>query len=270
MTKFFDDLTSAESATQIGEFGRFADFYDNDYRNYNQDIDLLLMLAEQCDGPILELGSGTGRALLPLVMQGYQVTGVDVSPLLHEVARKKISAAGCATHIKLIEADMRKPALPLNEYGFAFCVSNTLMHCNSQADQIAVMQSTYTHLRSGAPFLIDLFNPDIAHLFEIANVVELADSWVDDVTGAHVLKWSVRSVDLAAQMQDTLFIYEEIFPDGETKRTPCPFQLRFLWRDEGELMLRSAGFDVEAVWGDFDFSPYDNASERLIFFARKP
>jgi len=270
MTKSFDDLAPAESTTKSDEFGRFARFYDSDYRNYTHDIDLLLTLAEQCDGPILELGSGTGRALLPLGMQGHQVTGVDISPTLHEVSQQKISAAGCANRIELIEADMRELALSSNEYGFAFCVSNTLMHCNSQADQIAVMQSTYQHLRSGAAFLIDLFNPDIAHLLEVENVVELADSWTDEASGAQVLKWSVRSLDLAAQLQETLFIYEEVSPNGESKRTPCPFQLRFLWRGEGELMLRSVGFDVEAVWGDFDFSPYNGSSERLIFFARKP
>jgi hypothetical protein len=46
--------------------------------------------------------------------------------------------------------------------------------------------------------------------------------------------------------------------------------LRFLWRNEAELMLRLAGLQVEAVWGDFEGTPYDNQSEHLILLATKP
>ena len=74
---------------------------------------------------------------------------------------------------------------------------------------------------------------------------------------------------MAEQLQDTLFIYEEILPDGQVRRTACPFTLRFLWRSEAELMLQMAGFTVEAVWGDFEANPYDSASEHLILLATK-
>jgi len=79
----------------------------------------------------------------------------------------------------------------------------------------------------------------------------------------------VRTIDLAEQLQDTLFIYEEIAPDGVVRRTTCQFTLRYLWRGEAELMLRQCGYDLEAVWGDFDGAPYDGGSERLILLARK-
>ncbi|MCB0051237.1 MAG: hypothetical protein KDE24_17015, partial [Caldilinea sp.] len=117
---------------------------------------------------------------------------------------------------------------------------------------------------------VDLFNPDIPRLLAINGLMELADQWLDDTTGAEVQKWSVRTVDLAEQVQDTLFIYEETFADGRSQRTNCPFTLRFLWRSEAELMLRLAGFVVEDVWGDFDGSPYSSESEHLILLAQKP
>lgn len=273
-TEYIEHELSVNAANKSPEadnsFDRFARFYDDDYRNYHDDIDMLLSIAEQYGGPILELGSGTGRVMLPLAMQGHNVTGVDISPALHKIAQEKLAASGYANNAEFVEADIRDIELPSKEYAFAFCVSNTLMHCNSPADQMAVLHSVYDHLRSGAAFLIDLFNPDIARLLQTENVAELADSWIDNSSSASVLKWSIRTIDIGAQLQDTLFIYEEIFPDGQTRRTPCPFQLRFLWHNEGELMLQAAGFDVEDVWGDFDCTPYDSGSERLIFLARKP
>ena len=90
------------------------------------------------------------------------------------------------------------------------------------------------------------------------------------VAGAQVIKWSVRTVDWAEQIQETLFIYEEILPDGTTHRTACPFTIRFLWRGEAELLLQSAGFTVEEVWGDFDGTPYHATSDHLILLANKP
>jgi hypothetical protein len=143
------------------------------------------------------------------------------------------------------------------------------MHLADPAGQVALLERTAAHLRPGGLLLIDLFHPDVARLVDVHGVMELADQWTRD-DGTEVIKWSVRTLDLAEQLQETLFIYEEIAPDGMVRRTHCPFTLRFLWRNEAELMLRLAGLQVEAVWGDFEGTPYDNQSEHLILLASKP
>ena len=125
------------------------------------------------------------------------------------------------------------------------------------------------HLQPGGLLLIDLFNPDVKRLTEVAGVQELADIWTDPVTGARVVKWSVRTVYWAEQIQETTFIYEELWPDGRSAKTLCSFPLRFLWRSELELLLPAAGLQIEALWGDFEGSPYDDGSERLVVLARR-
>lgn len=250
-------------------FDRFAHFYDDDYRDYTDDLDAIKHLAKECGNPILELGCGTGRVLLPLAAAGRTVTGIDISPALLAVTRRKMEGSKSAARITLVEADLRTFDLPNKNFSFAFCTSNTLMHLNTQAEQLAVLRNAHRHLRTGGLLFIDLFNPDIGHLLEINGVQELADQWADQATGVQVYKWSVRTVDVAEQLQDTLFIYEEIFPDGQVRRTPCPFTLRFLWRSEAELLLQMAGFTVEAIWGDFDGTPYGNFSDHLILLATK-
>jgi hypothetical protein len=144
------------------------------------------------------------------------------------------------------------------------------MHFPSPQAQLDLLRFAAHHLRDDGVLFLDLFSPDVPRLLAVDGVMELADRWRDEEGGAEVLKWSVRSLDLAEQLQETTFIYEEVFAHGETRRTVCPFTLRFLWRNEGELMLRAAGFEVDDVWGDFDGAPYDALSEHLIFIARKP
>jgi SAM-dependent methyltransferase len=250
-------------------FDRFARFYDEDYRDYNDDVEAIVHLAQEMDGPVLELGCGTGRLLLPLVMTGLPVTGVDISPALLERARAKLAAIPHGDQVTLVQADLRQLELSQRDFAFAFCTSNTLMHLADAAGQLAVLQRATDHLRPGGLLLLDLFHPDVARLVEVHGVMELADQWVRE-DGTEVIKWSVRTLDLAEQHQETLFIYEEIAPDGSVRRTRCPFTLRYLWRNEAELMLRVAGLQVEAVWGDFEGTPYDNQSEHLILLATKP
>ncbi|MCC6169485.1 MAG: class I SAM-dependent methyltransferase [Caldilineaceae bacterium] len=258
----------AQEGDSAAVFDRFARYYDDDYRHYADDVDALLALAEETGGPVLELGCGTGRLLLPLAQAGHTLTGVDISPALLAVARRKLAQANLLDRVTLVEGDLRRFALPRRDFGFAFFTSNTLMHLSTPGAQLAALAQAARHLRRGGLLLVDLFHPDIARLIEVHGLMELADQW-ETADGAQVVKWSVRTLDLAAQFQETLFIYEETAPDGSTRRTLCPFTLRYLWRNEAELMLAAAGLAVEAVWGDFDGGPYDSQSEHLILVASK-
>ena len=87
-------MTPKITATQAELFDRFARFYDADYRHYQDDLDLILDLADQTGDPILELGCGTGRVLAPLLEAGHTVTGVDISRnTQHEVRSTKPTCA---------------------------------------------------------------------------------------------------------------------------------------------------------------------------------
>lgn len=255
--------------TEGALFDRFAAFYDGDYRDYDDDLDALLELAVECGDPILELGCGTGRVAIPLAQAGQRVVGVDISPGLLNVARSKLERAVLGSLVSLTQGDLRTFDLAEKEFGLAICTSNTLMHFTTPAEQLAVLRNAHRHLRTGGALFIDLFNPDIPRLLKVNGLMELADQWRDEDADAQVIKWSVRSIDLAEQLQETLFIYEQVFDDGRVRKTLCPFTVRYLWRNEGELMLAAAGFTVEDVWGDFDGSPFGGASDHLIFVARK-
>ncbi len=263
-------------------FDAFARFYDGDYRDYTDDIRLVLKTARAAGRTALELGCGTGRVLLPLAEAGFQVVGLDKSAALLAIARRKLakqgfesetvaseSAADGSRMVRLVQADMTSFELAQTEVDFAFVVSNTLMHLTTQAEQLLALQCAHRHLRAGGLLLIDLFNPDVAYLESISGIQELADWWEDEESGARVLKWATRYLDAARQLQETIFVYEEVFADGRNAQTRLSFPLRFWWPDEGAMLLEQAGFAVDELYGDFDGSPYRPDGERLIFIARK-
>src|SRR5262245_17396946 len=51
--------------------------------------DFYLALARETGGPVLELGCGTGRALLPIARDGIACVGLDNSPAMLDVLRAK-------------------------------------------------------------------------------------------------------------------------------------------------------------------------------------
>jgi SAM-dependent methyltransferase len=263
------DAADHDNPTSGQPFEAFARFYDHDYRHYDDDVELILELADEQAGPVLELGCGTGRLLEPLAAAGNNVVGVDISPALLDIARNKLGQQNLPGRVQLHQADLRDFQIDGLRFAFVFCTSNTLMHLTSSADQLAVLKNAHHHLDQDGLLLIDLFNPDVQRLTQVQGVQELADRWIDEETGTQVIKWCVRSVDWADQLQETLFIYEEISEDGSVRHTPCPFTLRFLWYAEAQLMLHVAGFTLECVWGDFDGTPYMNGCERLILLARR-
>ena len=69
----------------MSEFDRFARFYDADYRFYDEDIDLVVELAQQAGGDALELGIGGMKAETiqsfydKMVASGVVAAGLDLT-----------------------------------------------------------------------------------------------------------------------------------------------------------------------------------------------
>jgi demethylmenaquinone methyltransferase/2-methoxy-6-polyprenyl-1,4-benzoquinol methylase len=52
---------------------------------------------------VLDIGCGTGLLTLACARRGAQVTGIDISPLMLDIARQKAKEAGLEDHITLME-----------------------------------------------------------------------------------------------------------------------------------------------------------------------
>src|SRR5262245_30609087 len=69
-------------------------YYDDAYAAKADlvDIPFYLDLAQRIGGPVLELGCGTGRVLLPIARAGVSIHGVDSSASMLEVLHRRIAA----------------------------------------------------------------------------------------------------------------------------------------------------------------------------------
>jgi len=84
-------------------------FHDAEHGGYRADLPLWLELAAAAEGPILDLGAGTGRVAVALAQAGHELIAVDSdAELLAEAERRALGARGA---VSTIVADARELAL---------------------------------------------------------------------------------------------------------------------------------------------------------------
>jgi len=96
-----DDHVSFESA-------ELAAIYDAIYGDRDDAGFWQAIAAAVGGGPILELGCGTGRVLLPLARAGYEITGIDLSVGMLERCRARLQSEPpeVRDRVRLVAADM--------------------------------------------------------------------------------------------------------------------------------------------------------------------
>ena len=86
-----------------------AEFYDFvvPYRE-RTDVAFFVDMARRCGGPVLELGCGSGRVLVPTAQAGIAITGLDLSSRMLAVCRERTAAEPPETEsrIELVHGDM--------------------------------------------------------------------------------------------------------------------------------------------------------------------
>src|SRR3989442_14186093 len=110
-------------------YGRFARYYDIIYHNlvnYEGDVDFIEAVFRRYHvnpRTILDLGCGTGNHDIPLARRGYQVTGLDQSPAMFSLARKKTTES--RVRVRFVRADMRA-FRPVRKLGSVRCICGAL------------------------------------------------------------------------------------------------------------------------------------------------
>lgn len=250
------------------DFDAFARYYDLEFAAYTADIDLFEQFARRAGPRLLELGCGTGRVLVPLCQRGLAVTGVDVSPAMLEVARRKASDAGVLDRARLVQGDIRDLGeLGDERFDLVFSAINSFLHLETLEDQRAALRAVARVLRRDGLFVADLLATDPVTLAAMDGRLMHDAVLSDPDTGERIDKFTTSVVDFAEQRIESTFYYDRVSQDGTLQRTVTPFVLRYLGRFEVELLLAEAGFTGIRCYGSYDLEPFDAASERMLVTA---
>jgi SAM-dependent methyltransferase len=250
-----------------GFYATIARYYDSEHADKDEDVPFYSEIAASVDGPVLIIGSGTGRLALALAQQGRTVHGIEIEPAMLERARSKLAArpelgerltfqAGDALHVRL-EARFALVIVPYN----------TFMHFLTQEAQLALLRRLRGWLRPDGLIVLDLPNAGEAFASQDLDAVILERTFLEQETGHLVMQQSVSQLDRVEQEMTITWIYDEINEDGMVQRTVVPTTVHYFFRSEITLLLQVAGLKVEDVLGDFDGSPFSDGAPRMIVVA---
>ncbi|HEY0072075.1 MAG TPA: class I SAM-dependent methyltransferase [Chloroflexia bacterium] len=252
-----------------------ARYYDLEYRDYRDDLDFYVQLAEWSnparDGAVLELGCGTGRVALALAEAGFTVTAVDTSPGMLEVCERHAESRGVRERVVPVRLDMRELyRLPSERYSLVLCALNTFSYLPSTTDQLRVLQGVRPLLGSDSLLVLDLTPPWPEYLVPRDGEVLHQGSFRDEATGSVLHKFVTGTLDHAAQVHHVTMLYDLELADGSLTRLSEAAIFRWTGRFEMELLLGQAGFTVEHLYGDYELGDFGEGSARMIFVARPP
>lgn len=198
---------------------------------------------EQCgeiDGPVLDLACGMGRHMQELQSLGYHAVGCDLSYTLLSTGVREYGPMPVA------RADMRH--LPFCDGVFSGLVNffTSFGYFSSEAENVQVVREMARVLRGGAVFLFDYLNVDR----ELEKLVQ-REKRETPMGVVEIDRWFDRS-DRSFNKRITI---------GEKRYLE---RVRGYDLDEISAMFAGCNLSIRAAFGDFDGSPFDRTSPRLI------
>jgi SAM-dependent methyltransferase len=249
----------------------YAPFYDweNARTLGRRDVPFWTRLAGARRGPVLELGCGTGRVLLPLARAGVSVVGVDRSAPMLALARRRLRRAtggqgppdGATLRAALVRADIR--ALPFRRrFDLIMAPYGVLQSLTRDADLGRTLAAIARATRRGGLLAVDLV-PDLPRWSEYRRKVTLRGQRRG---GARVTL--IESVRQDSRRRLTIFDEEYVERTNRRRRTQR-FSLAFRTLSVRQMARRieRAGFRVDAVLGGYDGGPWDARADVWLILA---
>jgi SAM-dependent methyltransferase len=239
------------------------------------DADFYTEEALRAGSPVLELGCGTGRITAQVAAAGMQIVGLDRSPDMLAIARRKIDALGpeIAARVTLVEGDMRQFRLE-QRFRLIMIPYRAFLHLLTPQDQRAALTCIREHLAEGGLLALNIFDPRLDIIVERMGGIGGAHTYlwrelVHPENGHRVLVSDTRRYDPAEQRLDQWWIFEELDEGGAVvAKHYAPLALRYIHRYEMAYLLELCGFRVEALYGDLARGPFCYGGEQ-VWLARR-
>ena len=207
---------------------------------------------------ILDLGCGTGKMTLELARRGYDMTGVDYSFEMLDVARNNAEKDGFSNILWLCQ-DMREFEL----YGTVDVVVSCLdcmNHLTSRADFSKCLSLVHNYLVPDGLFIFD-----VNGRYKFENVYA-DNSYVMD-GGSSMCIWQNFYNRKSGICDFYITLFEEnengFFARYDEHQREKMYSLRVL-----RSLLAENSMQLVGAYSDFDFSSADDGSERIYIVAK--
>lgn len=247
-----------------GFLAQYWDFLRGDTSNW-VDRFYFREVIQQSGQPVLDVGCGTGRLLLDYMSDGIDVDGVDNSPDMLDLCRKKGEKLGLQPNLYLQQ--MEQLQLP-RRYRTIIVPSASFQLIISLQDAAEAMRRFYSHLEPGgtlAMFLMILYTSENDQPVAPEDWYLLKEKENPD-DGTVVRRYIRNRYDLENQLEHTEERYDVLRDDKVVhseynSRSPAT---RWYTQSEATEMYKGAGFTNIRV---FKANTWETAPDEYSYFS---
>ena len=193
--------------------------------------------------------------MLPLLQDGFDIFGFDISLPMLEVLRHK------AERLDIPNIDSRITQQDFVDFVYdqpfaaVLIPASSIMHLSTQENQIACLRRVHDCLQPGGRlflnFYIPSFTEDLLLHQDTPPAEEEFGEFSHPETGRSIQVSSSKICDLTTQTETYTWIFRY---DGEMDRVPM--QARGIYKEEFQLLLRLGGFEQWELYGSHDGKLY--------------
>jgi len=231
---------------------RIVELYDEDNPN-GPDHDFYRSLADEVSAEsILDLGCGTGILTVTFALQGRTVVGVDPSVNMLARARHRAEAESVNWHL----GDSR--SIPPGAFDYAVMTGNVAQHI-LDAEWSRTLRDLRMAMRTGGIVAFESRNP----------AARAWESWATDertsreTPHGRLIEWT----EVEEKTPHTVKLTAHNFFVETTETVTETEVLTFRDRSTLEDQLKTAGFDVRSVYGDWNRNPFTAEAPIMVFVA---
>lgn len=201
---------------------------------------------------------------MPLLRSNIDYHGLDLSAVLCEYAREKIS--GYDTKERFFTGDMRSFDLDM-QFDCIFIAFNSFLHILSDEDAMASFRCIRNHLRPGGQFVLDILFPNPHFLYREPQDKEIpVMDFKDSTTGELIEIFERCEYDNATEICDLKWEYR-----GKNSANPSrvfEYQMRMYYPDTMNRLLIDAGFTINDRLGDYDGGRFNEHSALQVYICQ--
>ena len=202
---------------------------------------------------VLDAGCGPGRISVELAAKGLDVTGVDI--IQSELDAAKDSADAEGVKLDLINCDLRS-FKSQKKFDCAINLYTSFGYCDTIEEDFQILKNIADPLRDNGFFILECTSRETAILyftdgewFERSGLTVLTQFSVEGAWEGLRSKWTIINRD--GQRIEHEFV-QRLYSAIELKR----------------MMIR-AGFNSVEIYGNYDFSPYNEHAKTMVIVAKK-
>ncbi len=247
------------------DFYADAVYYDYEFKTRREDVRWYTTHYMSADGPVLELGVGSGRTAITAARGGACIVGVDLSwsMLRQAAARRARLPKAKRDSLKLVRADMRQLALA-GRFAMVSCPFNCFQHLYTREDVERCLAVVRDHLEPDGLFLMDVLVPDLEYLTRPPFKRYPGVRFKHPTYGIHYTYSEQSAYDAVRQISQMWFQYDRT-EDGEgPEEVAVQLSHRCFFPAELEALLHYNGFEVLARYGDFEQGELRGDSESQV------